>query len=124
MLSHVPLFAPPGSVARQGPLATTFSRQEYWSGLPFPSAGDLPHPGIQSGSPALQADSLLSETPEALEICRMDLLQELVHTVLEDEKSYDLLSINWRNRKASGVNQSKFKGLSVGGEVLMAEALL
>ena len=40
-----------------------FSREEYWHGLPFPSPGDLPDPGIESGSPALQADSLLSETP-------------------------------------------------------------
>ena len=40
-----------------------FSTQEYWSGLPFPSPGDLPHPGIEPGSPALQADSLLSEPP-------------------------------------------------------------
>ena len=38
-----------------------FSRQEYWSGLPFPSPGDLPDPGIEPGSPALQADSLPSE---------------------------------------------------------------
>ena len=38
-----------------------FSRQEYWSGLPFPSSGDLPDPGIESGSPALQADSLPTE---------------------------------------------------------------
>ena len=38
-----------------------FSRQEYWSGLPFPSPGDLPNPGIEPGSPALQADSLLTE---------------------------------------------------------------
>ena len=40
-----------------------FSRQEYWSGLPFPSPGDLPDPGIEPGSPALQADSLLPELP-------------------------------------------------------------
>jgi len=40
-----------------------FSRQEYWSGLPFPSPGDLPDPGIKPGSPALQADSLPSEPP-------------------------------------------------------------
>ena len=40
-----------------------FSRQEYWSGLPFPSPGDLPEAGIEPGSPALQADSLPSETP-------------------------------------------------------------
>ena len=41
-----------------------FSRQEYWIGLPFPSPGDLPDPGIEPASPALQADSLLSEPPE------------------------------------------------------------
>ena len=40
-----------------------FSRQEYWSGLPFPSPGDLPDPGIEPGSPALQADALPSEPP-------------------------------------------------------------
>ena len=43
-----------------------FSRQGYWSGLPFPSAGDLPNPGIEPGSPALQADSLPSEPPGQL----------------------------------------------------------
>ena len=41
-----------------------FSRQGYWSGLPFPSLGDLPDPGIEPGSPALQADALISEPPE------------------------------------------------------------
>ena len=40
-----------------------FSRQEYWSGLPFPSPGDLPNPEIEAGLPALQADSLQSEPP-------------------------------------------------------------
>ena len=40
-----------------------FSRQEYWSGLPFPSPGNLPNPGIEPGSPALQADALPSESP-------------------------------------------------------------
>ena len=43
-----------------------FSRQEYWSGLPFPSPGDLPNPGIESQSPALQADALPSEAPGKL----------------------------------------------------------
>ena len=46
------------------PLSMEFSRQEYWNGLPFPSPGDLPDPGIESRSPVLQADSLLSEPPE------------------------------------------------------------
>ena len=51
-------------IARQTPLSLGFSRQEYWSGLPFPSPGDLPDPGIEPRSPALQADSLLSVPPE------------------------------------------------------------
>ena len=47
------------TVARKVPLFMGFSRQEYWSRLPFPSAGDLPDPGIKSGSPALQADACI-----------------------------------------------------------------
>ena len=62
-LSRVRLFATPWTVAYQAPLSMGFSRQEHWSGLPFPSPGDLPEPGIEPGSPALQADALLSETP-------------------------------------------------------------
>ena len=53
----------PWTVAHQAPLTLEFSRQEYWSGLPFPSPGDLPNPGIKPGSPSLQADSLSSEPP-------------------------------------------------------------
>ena len=52
-LSRVQLFATPWTAAYQAPLSMGFSRQEYWSGLPFPSPGDLPHPGIESRSPAL-----------------------------------------------------------------------
>ena len=58
---HVQLFGTPWIVARQDPLSTGFSRQEYWSGLPCPPPGDLPDPGIELVSPvapALQADSL------------------------------------------------------------------
>ena len=53
----------PWTAARQSSLSLEFSRQEYWSGLPFPSPGDLPYPRIEPGSPALQADSSLSEPP-------------------------------------------------------------
>ena len=49
------------TVAQQAPLSMGFFTQEYWSGLPFFSPGDLPNSGIKSGSPALQADSLPSE---------------------------------------------------------------
>ena len=51
----------PMDCSPQAPLSMGFSRQEYWKGLTFPSPGDLPHPGIELGSPALQADSLLTE---------------------------------------------------------------
>ena len=60
-LSHDPFFATPWTVAHQAPLSMGFSRQEYWSWLPFPSPGDLPDPGIEPGSPALQANTLPSE---------------------------------------------------------------
>ena len=56
--------ATPWTIARQAPLSMGFSRQEYWRGLPFPSPGTLPYPGVESGSPALQADSLPTELPE------------------------------------------------------------
>ena len=63
LLSRVRLFATPWTVTQQAPLSMGFSRQEYWNGLPFPSPGDLPHPGIEPRSTALQADALLSEPP-------------------------------------------------------------
>ena len=62
-LSRVQLFATPWTVTHQAPLSMGFCRQEYWSGLPFPSPGDLPNPGIEPRSPALQADSLPSDPP-------------------------------------------------------------
>ena len=64
VLSHAQLFATPWTVALQAPLSMGFSRQEYWSGLPFPSPGDLPDAGIEPVSPvspALQADFLPAE---------------------------------------------------------------
>ena len=56
LLSHVQLFVIPRTVAYQAPPSMEFSRQEYWIGWPFPSPGDLPDPGIEPGSPALQAE--------------------------------------------------------------------
>ena len=66
----------PWTVARLGPLSMEFSRQEYWSGLPFPSPGDLPDPGTEPRSPTLQADSLLTK-----------LLGTIVYHWLSGEKS-------------------------------------
>ena len=59
-----PTLVTPWTLVSQAPLSKGFSKQEYWSGLPFPSPGDLPNPGIKPGSPALQADSLQSEPLE------------------------------------------------------------
>ena len=61
-----PNLVTPWTVAHQAPPSMGFSRQEYWSGLPFPSPGDLPNPGIEPGSPGspkLQVDTLPSEAP-------------------------------------------------------------
>ena len=61
--SYVQLFVTPWTVAHEATLSVGFSRQEYWSGFPFPSSEDLPDLGIVPGSPALQANSLHSEPP-------------------------------------------------------------
>ena len=61
LLSHVQFFVTPWTVAHRAPLPKGFSRQEYWSRLPFP--GDLPDPEIEPKSPALQADTSTSEPP-------------------------------------------------------------
>ena len=68
LVSHVRLFATPWTVVHQAPLSMEFSRQEYWSGLPFPFPGDLPDPGIEPGSLALQADSLPPGTPQVVQL--------------------------------------------------------
>ena len=62
-LSRVRVFATLWTVAYQAHPSMGFSRQEYWSGVPLPSPGDLPDPGIEPGSPTLQADTLPSEPP-------------------------------------------------------------
>ena len=66
LLCRVPLFATPWTVAPPAPLSMGFSRKDYWSGLPFPSPGDLPDPVVEPGCPTLQADVLPSEPPPSL----------------------------------------------------------
>ena len=70
--------ATPWTVAHQAPLSMEFSRQEYWSGLPFPIPGDHPNPGVEPMSPALQVDSLPSEPPGQPLISRKCSLRLLV----------------------------------------------
>ena len=83
-LSCVRLFATPWTVAHQAPPSMRFSRQEYWSGLPFPSPGDLPDPGIEPRSPAFQADALITEplkTPTETMHKRLHYFKILVSTL-------------------------------------------
>ena len=87
-LSLVLLFVAPWIVAYQAPPSMGFSRQECWSGLPFPSLGDLPDPGIQPRSPALQADALPSEPPGKPLVNRTPILFRhlaAVYPTLQDE---------------------------------------
>ena len=62
-LSHVSLFSTTWTIDHQAPLSTGFSRQEYWSGLPFPPPGDLPDPGTKPASPALAGELFTTEPP-------------------------------------------------------------
>ena len=84
MLSHSVMsnsFVNPWTVVCQAPLSMELSRQEYWSGLPCPTPGDLPNPGIKPGSPALQADSLLSEPlgkPKGIGYAHLNIIIQLV----------------------------------------------
>ena len=101
--SRVQLFETPWTVAHQAPLSTGFSRQEYWSGLPLPSPGDLPDPGVEPVSPALQADSLLlshlGQWPKILNI-RKDsehILQKDLSPLLRVRETI------WESYKLSGV---------------------
>ena len=78
------------SIAHQALLYRGFSRQEYWSGSPFASPGDLPNPGIEPGSPALKADSLLSEPPRKK--AHMGLQKPMVKFsgILQDKNIYTM----------------------------------
>ena len=90
-LSRVRLLATPWTIAHQAPLSMGFSRQEYWSGLPCPPPGDLPNPGIKPRSPALQADSLPSESPGKPKNTGMGSLSLLQGIFLTQELNWDLL---------------------------------
>ena len=83
------------TVAHQASLSMGFSRQEYWSGLPFPSPGDLPNPGIEPWSPALRADALTSEPsgkPCFFVVVVVVVLPNQHHSVLSISSSHFLKS--------------------------------
>ena len=90
-LSRVRLCVTPWTVAHQAPLSMGFSRQEYWSGLLCLPPGDLPNPGIEPRSPALQADSLPSEPPGKPKNTRVGSLSLLQGIFLAQELNLGLL---------------------------------
>ena len=89
-LSRVRLFATPWTVAHEAPPSMGFSRQEYWSGLPFPSPGDLPDPGIEPWSPALQADALPSKPPGKHTAIQKTISKDLLYST-EDSPHYSII---------------------------------
>ena len=100
LLNHVQLFVILWTGAHQAPLSRGFSRQEYWSGLPCPSPGNLPNPGITPGSPAWQEDSLPSQPPGK----PGNHLQSYCQTSISDSPGTQIKSSNrkfWENNKNS-----------------------
>ena len=87
--------ATPWIVAHQAPLSVGFSRQEYWNGLPCPPPGDLPNPGVKSGSPTLLADSLPSEPPGKPKNTGVSNLTLLQGVFLTHKSNWDLLHCRW-----------------------------
>ena len=83
------------TVAHKTPLSMEFSRKEYWSGLPFPSLGDLPDPGTEPSSPTLQADSLLPEPPGKPKNVGVGSLSLLEGILLTQELNWGLLYYRW-----------------------------
>ena len=104
LLSHVRLFATPWTVAYQAPPSMGFSRQEYLSGLPFPSPGDLPDPGIKPGSPALEADALTSEPPGKPNGCESWTIKKAEHKRIDAFELWcwrRLLRVPWTARRSN-----------------------
>ena len=85
----------PWTVARQAPLSMGFPKQEYWSGLPFPSPGDFPDPWIKPTSSALQADSLPSEPPGKLKNTALGSLSLLQGIFPIQESNWGILHCRW-----------------------------
>ena len=99
MLSHVWLFVTPWIVAHKDPLSMGSSRQEYWSGLPFPPPRDLPNSGIKAASPALQVDSLpLSHRRIADYYCLSLWCPIIIFLLVEDLVSV-LMTADWSGRR-------------------------
>ena len=96
-LSRFQLFATPWTAAHQAPPSMGFSRQEYWSGVPFPSPGDLPNPGIKPRSPAFQADAFTSELPGKPDsVYKSENITEKKLSIVKKARSYRTKNGRWQ----------------------------
>ena len=115
-LSRVRLFVTQWTIAYQVPLSVGFSRQEYWSGLPFPSPGDLPDPGIEPGSPVSRADSLPSEPPGKVSPTLWVLTRVGQAWTEESDRLQSMRSQrvahNWSNLAQHGTSSGKAAGIT------------
>ena len=104
-----PTLATPQSVACQAPLSMGFPRQEYWSGLPFSSPGDLPDPGIKPESPALQADSSLSYKGSPCSLYTESKNNDIYDLFVKQNQTHRLQNINSRlpKGKSGGSDKSR-----------------
>ena len=93
-----------------------FSRQEYWSGLPFPSPGDLPNPGIKPRSPALQVDAFTSEPPRKLDILMAESEEELKNLLMKVKEESEKVGLKLNIRKTKIMASSPITSWQIGGE--------
>ena len=84
-LSWGPSLVTPWTVVHQAPLSIGFPSQEYWSGLPFPSTADLPNPGIEPRSPALQMVSCIAGILYAFTYVKQELTKPIYHQIRSDQ---------------------------------------
>ena len=96
--SHVQLSATPWAVACQAPLSIQFSRQEYWSGLPLPSPGDLPDSGTEPESPAWQTDSLPEPPGKPIYVCMHYLYISLNHFAVQQEQMHHCNQLHFNKK--------------------------
>ena len=118
-LSCVRLFEIPWIVACQTPLSMGFSRQEYWSGLSLPSPGDLPNPGIEPGSPALQAGSLVSQ-PLGFDCVDHNKLWKILKEMGIPDHQTSLLRNLYAGHKPTELDMKQQTGSKLGKEYIKA----
>ena len=103
------------TVVRQAPPSMGFSRQDFWSGLPFPSPGDLPDPGVEPGCPALKADALPSEPPGKPNGKWKVTFKNCMLSILHNDNTFTIIVLNRKDKDKCSIitNKLQFSTLSI-----------